>query len=122
MPPKVDLLNLIPTLARRKRPPEAVLRKSAEEAVKAFRRSCRRTREKSYEAWCRLIHKSCKMPHDHPYLELMEKRRVRPEDPLWILGLIAFGNEPSSIVFQAIHWPDGKTDHPDKLHWKWRKK
>ena len=119
--PKVDLLNLIPVFSRKKEVPEALNGKDPHEAAEAIRKSCTDPAG-SFHEWSLLIRQNCPLPHDHPYGKLLESRGVRPDDPLWILGLIAFGTEPSQIVFNAVRWPDGKTDLPDQLNRNWTKK
>ena len=120
--PKVDLLNFIPVTSQKKKAPETILRKSAHDAAKALRSSCVATRAKSFAEWCHLIRRKCPIPHDHPYRDLLKSRDVHHDDALWIIGSIAFGCQPSSIIFNAIHWPDGTIDRPDRLHKHWLKK
>ena len=120
--PKVDLLNLIPSTTCREKIPESILRKGAHEAIKAIRKSCNVIRAKNYAEWCQIVRQNCPIPHDHPYRQLLKSRAILPDDPLWLLGSIAFGCEPSSVVFSAIHWPDGTTDLPDQLNKDWLRK
>jgi hypothetical protein len=120
--PKVDLLNLIPSSASRKKAPETIRFKGAREAAELIRKSCAVIKADNYAEWCQVVRRNCPLPHDHPYRHLLENRGVRSDDPLWILGSIAFGCQPSSLVFHAIHWPDGTKDHPDQMNRDWIKR
>lgn len=117
---KVDLYNFIPVLTGKNPGPEAITGRSPEDAVKAVRRSCS-NKERNCAEWSRLIKEHCRIPSDHPFVRLLKDRGIASDDPLWTLGAIAFGTETSWIVFNAIHWPDGKRDFPERLDLKWTK-
>ena len=117
---KVDLYNFIPFLTGKKLGPEAITGRNPEDAAKAIRQSCS-NKESNYDEWSKLIKEHCRIPSDHPFVKLLEKHQIPSNDPLWTLGAIAFGTETSWIVFNAIHWPDGKKDCPERLDIKWAK-
>jgi hypothetical protein len=116
----VDLYNFIPFLTGKKPAPEPIMGRNPEDSLEIIRQSCS-NKESSCPKWSRLIREHCLMPSDHPFVRLLQSRQIPSDNPLWTLGAIAFGTETPWIVFNAIHWPDGTKDYPERFDVQWAK-
>lgn len=116
--PKIDIVNLIPYHARTAKEPEALTGLTPRKAAERVRESCSE-KGSDFRAWSRGILEHCIIPPKHPYRVLLTKRKVANDDPLWVLGAIAYGTQSPWIAFRRIVWEDGKFAVPDELEREW---
>lgn len=116
--PKVDILNLIPYHAGKAKAPEPLNGMTPKQAADKVRESCADP-GKDFKEWSKGILDHCIIPPDHPYRALLTKKKVQGDDPLWVLGAIAYGTQSPWIGFRRIEWDDGKVELPDDLERIW---
>lgn len=119
--PKVDIVNMIPYHSRKAAEPDALNGLTPRKAAERVRESCG-DKAADFDAWARGILEHCFVPAEHPYRVLLSKRKVPQDDPLWVLGAIAYGTQSPWIAFRRIVWDDGKADTPDDLERDWIQK
>ncbi len=88
-------------------------------------RACRWIRESfaekgsDYDAWTQLIRSHARISPVHPFRELLVRKGVLENDPLWTLGALAFGSSNPWIVIIEIQWADGERSRPEEMERRW---
>lgn len=114
--PKIDIVNLIPYHSGKA--PETLSAVTPQRAAERIRAACA-DQGADFAEWCRGILEHCIIPSEHPYRTALKKRKVPDDDPLWVLGAIAYGTQSPWIGFRRIAWDDGTMELPDELERKW---
>jgi len=115
---KVSIINFIPYMKERNRRFQTITNKTPAEAVNTIRNACN-DKGKDVAEWTQEIKAHCIIPSSHPFRHLLESKGIPHDNPLWVLGAIAYGTETEWIVIESIKWADNTVSYPEKDHKKY---
>ena len=111
----VEIVNLIPVLSGKATNVEPMTG-STEQVLNSVRASCGNPGT-SLVSWANTIEKHLPIPANHPFQVILS--RLKPGDPLRILGAWAYGSETGWITIERIEWDDGTISSPQADHRAW---
>ena len=110
---KIKVFNFIPYIVNNKKEIQQIENKTLSEVLKIVRDSCS-NKGKSIEEWSKSIVTHCIIPKSHPFLKMLKSKNIPLNNPLRVLGAIAYGTETPWIVIESIKWENGTVSSPEQ--------